>query len=323
MASLGGVYYTFQNLGEKLWGPARRLIEYLLGVGATTAIVIAVIGVALLFLVGWIVSIVMTVVHYYGFTLRRQDDRLRRRYGLFTQVETVVPLRRIQVLRLQAPLLRRLFSMFTVYAETAGSAKEDEKTGGSAPLSPLIRRADAARFCRLAFPDFDLDGVDWQSVSRLTIRRGFIRAAIILLMLIGLVAFVERTAADPGIGAPAVVGAKLLWFIPVAMLLAAWWAMARYRSLGYAETERFLLARCGIGTRKIWVIPKAKIQSLFLNQSPMQRRLTLATLRIDTAGTESLSDAQIVDLPYNVAATLQDRLSRTANDEGLWLPDGV
>lgn len=308
VAGLGGVYYTFQDLGEKVWGPVKQYIEALLGAGMHTAVLVAVVGLALLILAGWIVSIVLTIVGYYGFTLRRAEDRLRRRYGLFTQVETVVPLRRIQVLRLEAPLLRRLWGFYTVYAETAGSAGKDE-AGGSSPLCPLVKRADAARFCRLAFPELDFDSVPWRAVSRLTIRRGFIRGAFLLLVLAGVLIHVLGTGG---------------WFgVPVALALAALWAWARYRALAYAEVGSFVLGRSGIWTRKIWVVPKGKVQSVSAEQSPFQRRLGLANLSIDTAGSRLLSGAQVVDLPYATAIALQDSLSQTANAEGLWLPDGV
>jgi putative membrane protein len=323
VASIAGLYYTFlQDLGEKVWKPVEGYLKGLLGTSLDTAILVAVLGVVLLIVAGWIVSIALTIVGYYGFTLRRAEDRLRRRYGLFTQVETVVPLRRIQVLRLESPILRRLWGFFTVYAETAGSVS-DRKSGGSTPLGPLVKGRDAARFCRLAFPDLDLDRVEWRPVSRLTIRRGFLRAAFILLALAGAVAGADRLAADPGMGADAWLGAKLLWTIPVALALAFWWAWVRYRVLAYAEVGSFVLGRSGIWTRKIWVVPKGKVQSISAQQSPFQRRLGLANLSIDTAGSRLLGGAQVVDLPYETAVTLQDNLSQTANAEGLWLPDGV
>jgi putative membrane protein len=309
VASIAGLYYTFlQDLGERVWKPVEGYLKELLGTSLDTAILVAVLGVVLLIVAGWVVSIALTIVGYYGFTLRRAEDRLRRRYGLFTQVESVVPLRRIQVLRLESPILRRLWGLFTVYAETAGSVS-DRKSGGSTPLGPLVKGRDAGRFCRLAFPELDLDRVEWRPVSRLTIRRGFIRAAIVLLVPVGVLA--------------AVLATEVLWALPAALALATAWAWARYRALGYAEIGSFVLARSGIWTRKIWVVPQGKVQSVSLGQSPFQRRLGLANLSIDTAGSRFLSGAEVVDLPYETALALQDRLSWAANSEGLWLPDGV
>ena len=324
VAALTGAYYTFYDIAKKLWGPVeeqiKEYVEALLGAGLHTAVLVAVVGIALLILAGWIVSIVLTVVGYYGFTLRRRDDRLRRRYGLFTQVMTVVPINRVQVLRLEAPILRRLWGFFTVYAETAGSAG-DKESGGVTPLGPLVRRRDIARFCRLAFPEFDFGQVQWKPVSRLTIRRGFLRSAFGLLCLVGLLMLVDQAAA-PARG-EARFGLTLLWGIPVALGLSACWAWARYRALAYAELGMFVLARAGVWTRKIWIVPQGKIQSVSLGQSPFQRRLGLAKLGIDTAGSRSLGGAQITDLPYEVAVNVQDQLSQTANAEGLWLLDGV
>jgi len=121
----------------------------------------------------------------------------------------------------------------------------------------------------------------------------------------------------------AVLATTVLWALPAALALATSWAWARYRALGYAEIGSFVLARSGIWTRKIWVVPQGKVQSVSLGQSPFQRRLGLANLSIDTAGSQFLSGAEVVDLPYETAIALQDRLSWAANAEGLWLPDGV
>ena len=320
MAGIGGAYYTFQDIAERFWGPVEQQVERLLGTSASSAILLAVLGLCALVLAGWIFSIVLTVVTYYGFTLRRSEDRLRRRYGLFTQVETVVLPRRIQVLRLQSPILRRIWGFFTVYAETAGSAK-DEKSGGSSPLCPLVRQRDVDPFCRVAFPDLEFGRVEWNPVSRVTIRRGFIRAMLALLLFLGIGILADLIVVSNDAGPR--FGWRLLWGLPVAIALASGWAWARYRALGYAEIDSFVLARAGVWTRKIWIIPQDKIQSVQLTQSPLQRRLALANLSIDTAGTDFLGGAEVVDLPAEVATTLQDKLSQSANAMGMWLPDGV
>jgi putative membrane protein len=276
------------------------------GTAAVVAFVLA--GLVLLILAGWVVSILWTLVLYFGFVLRRGDDRLRRKYGLFTQRESVVPLRRVQILKLEAPLLRRLLGYTTVMAETAGSVV-DRQSGGAAPLCLLVRPAGAAKVCREVFPDLDLAGVVWTPVSRLTIRRGFIRYALISLALVGVIAVAVNWWV--AVLTPMVLGLALV---------AAW---LRYRALAFAEHGNYVLARAGVLTRRVWIVPQGKVQWLSSTQSPFQRRLDLASLAINTAGSKQLSGAEIVDLPAAAAHTLQDRLSRVASAQGLWLADGV
>jgi uncharacterized membrane protein YdbT with pleckstrin-like domain len=93
--------------------------------------------------------------------------------------------------------------------------------------------------------------------------------------------------------------------------------------LAFAEHGNYVLARAGVLTRRVWIVPQGKVQWLSSTQSPFQRRLDLASLAINTAGSKQLSGAEIVDLPAAAAHTLQDRLSRVASAQGLWLADGV
>ena len=320
-----GLLYTFRDVGnlmQQLAQPTQQFLERLLGESWMTAAAVIFVGLFVLIIAGWVVSMIYTVARYYGFTLRQRDGRLRRHYGLFTQVETVVLPRRIQALRIQSPWPRRLLGYVSVFADTAGSATDRDDAGASSQLCPLLRKRDLGRFCRVAFPQFDFDTIDWQPVSRLTFRRGLVRAALVVLFLVALLLYGDQRIANWRGQAP--VGLQLLWIALPGLLLAAWWAWRRYRALAYALSGDFILARAGIWTRRIWIVPQSKIQSVALSQSPFQRRLALATLTIDTAAGGLLSeDPQIVDVEYEVARRLQDGLSQTANASGLWALDGV
>ena len=159
VAGLAGLWYTF---GAALQGrfaeQFQRTYENWLGAGGRGTALLIIAGITLLIVAGWLVSIVLAVVRYYGFVLRRRGNDLRRRYGLFTQFETVLPLGRIQLLRIEAPWPRRLLRCCSVYVETAASVLEAEG-GGSAALSPLVRWRRLPALCREVFPELDLEQV--------------------------------------------------------------------------------------------------------------------------------------------------------------------
>ena len=267
-------------------------------------------GIIALFLLGVLVSIVMTFFTHHGFTLRRADGKLRRRYGLFTQHETMLPVKRVQVVRIDQPLLRRLMGYATLYVESAGTPVTEEAAGaGTTALCPLLRRAEIGRFIRLLFDDLELESVDWKPVSRHTIRRAFAHTALFQLILL-LILCVYFT-----------------WFagyaIPAVLLVAGWFAVARYRGLGYAERGGYLLVRAGVLTRRIWIVPCSKIQGLTISRSPSQRRFGIANLAIATAGMGLGHHPNIFDLPLPTAREMGDRLSASAHAAGEWLLDGA
>lgn len=309
IGSLAGLWYSF---GEVLQAPEQALQRWFTqqlgrdayGAGLTFAVIAAA-----LVLAGWLVSITLTVTTYHGFVLRQTEGRLRRRFGLFTQRETVLPLERVQVVRIDAPLPRRLLGFATIFAETAGSVLNRE-LGGSTPLCPLIRSQRAVSLLRELLPAVDLAGLTWRPVSRRTIRRGLLRYLAIGLTLLA--------------AAACALSASVLTAAPIVALLAWLAALARYRSLGYAESGQYLLARCGVWTRRTWIVPRGKVQSVDCRQSPFQRRLKLASLSIATAaGRGRAASPTIVDLPAEEALALQDRLSRDAAAHGAWPADGV
>ena len=97
-----------------------------------------------------------------------------------------------------------------------------------------------------------------------------------------------------------------------ALLFAAWIAWARYRALGYAVFDDYLVARAGVWTRRWWIVPKDQVQTLVMTRDPMQRVSGLATLVIDTAGAAGHSVARIVDLDVDRARSIFDDLLQNA-----------
>jgi putative membrane protein len=147
--------------------------------------------------------------------------------------------------------------------------------------------------------------LELESVSPLTIRRGFIRA---LLVLAAPTAGVVYLAVDTG---------PMAWVLPPILAVATgwWYARARYRALGFRVTDGHVVTRAGVLTRRWWSVPLPKVQTVAIRRSPFQRRLGLATVSVDTAG--GSAPIRIVDLPEEqsatVAATLMARSTASYN----------
>jgi putative membrane protein len=294
-------------LGQELPQYFETLQKGLSGVaGVVSPLLAGAVLLGAMLVLGWLLSIVLTVVGYFGFQVTREPDgRLRRRYGLLSRFETVVSPARIQLLRLGASWLRRRLGFWEVAAHTAGSSFDGQRSG-SALLCPLLRREEIAGFCDRLRPGLDLEAVDWRPVSRATIRRGFIRYLFVVLIL--------ASALSAGLGHWAwlsvlVPSAPITWFL----------AVRRYRVLAFARHAGHLVARAGVVHRHLTVVPESKIQWVGLTQSPFQRRLGIASATVATAA----GAAHIVDLEEETALELQQALSGAASATGAWLPDAV
>jgi membrane protein YdbS with pleckstrin-like domain len=73
----------------------------------------------------------------------------------------------------------------------------------------------------------------------------------------------------------------------VAAVLAAAGALLawlEWRRQGWRLTDRFVVARRGLFTRRTWILPRAKIQSVHLHAGPILRRYGLARVVVWVAG---------------------------------------
>lgn len=247
------------------------------------AILAGVLLVTLALVVGWVASIATMVLRFFEFRLVLTEGELRRSHGLLSRFQASSPLNRIQAVRIDQPLLRRIFGYSSVVAETAGSPGGNG--GGSGMLTPIALNAPAIALTARVLGPHQSEIAQLQSVSRLTVRRGFIRALLLLAAPTAGVVFLAEGSGPVGWLAP-----------PVLAVAAAWWyAGARYRSLGFRVTDGHVVTREGVLTRRWWSVSLPKVQTVAVRRSPFQRRLGLATVSVDTAG--GSAPIRIVDLP--------------------------
>ncbi|MGH7458404.1 MAG: PH domain-containing protein [Longimicrobiaceae bacterium] len=256
-------------------------------------------------IVGWVISIVTTVIGFHGFVLDRRGDELRKRYGLLSRTEAHVPLERVQAVRVEESLLRRPFGLAALKIETAGSRVGQGQRGGAEAFIPIARRADVPRLVAELFDDFDYAAVRYRpshpKAARRALGRYSVPVAVLWLLLFWLGGW--RSS---------------LWALP---LLAVSYLCSRVylRHLGHALEPGFVVARNGFWNRITWVIPERKVQTVHQTESPFQRRHGLATVTVDTAAASGLRQPGAVDLGRTDAneflAALSERVVRPAGEE--------
>jgi putative membrane protein len=232
----------------------------------------AVIALALLAVVVWLgLAAASSVVTDFGFTLARLGGDLVVRRGLLERREAVLPIARLQVVRLDESLLRRALGLASIRIQSAGRSGGADQTASRLAV-PILQRSDvnrvlgellpgAAPVPRLQAPP--------PAARRWMVRRGVLRAVPLTVALAAVLWLLSRPAA-----------ALALLLVPVAVLVG----LAAYRSLGHARRGGFLYARQGVAIRVTTVVPVVKAQSGSVRSSLFQRRRGLATLHVDVAG---------------------------------------
>ncbi len=287
----------YERVAIAVYGEANRLLEQ----GTQTAVLIAILGIVVVFLVSMILSVIGTVVRFYGFTLTRSGEDLQRAYGLLTRRSSSLPRRRIQVLEIQEGFLRRLFRLASLRADTAGdrSNNQEEDKGGRDVLLPVVPEKEVDELLPVIFPDLDREPTSWSRVSRLAILRDTVEGAIVWAAAVCAVYWYQGDA---------------VWLWLFALLPLIYWInLVRYRNLGYLLGERFFRTRRGRFSRSTHIVPIRNAQAVVVSQSPVDRWLGLATLTVDTAGQAYTGGGpQIGNLPLEEARTLARTLAHRA-----------
>ena len=281
--------------------PIEQLVDRVAGSTVGGAIWLIALTLGVLLVLGWLVSIVGSVVGYHDFTLERSGGDLRKRYGLIGRRQTSVPLERVQCVRIEESLLRRPLALATLKIETASGSPREQRKRGAEAFVPIARVAEVPALLRGVFGDVDIAAAQLNPVHPRSRRRGFLRHFFLSVVLLTAASIMSelRTGALPR-WLP-------LWVLVLGAAsygLAAW----QYRHRGWAVTGGYVLARAGVLNRITWVIPHAKIQTLHLVSTPFQRRHGLTTLIIDTAS--GGRQGKVVDLGEGIAAALMAELAR-------------
>lgn len=241
----------------------------------STVIGVVILSVLALVCISWGIVIAATVFTYAGFTVQRKEKELLIERGLFERRRSTIPLNRIQAIRIVEGVLRQPFGLVALYVESAGYGVDADAE--STILFPLLRRKEVDAFLAQFTPEFAAKA-SIQSLPRRALRRYIVRSLLPLLFPIAVVT---------------------LFFFPLGLLSllllfpVVLWGWLKYRDTGWGESEGRLLLRFRRFARITAIVPRRRIQSTTLSSSPFQRRVQLATIRVNVASGASFRVAHI------------------------------
>jgi putative membrane protein len=265
-APLFGLHWFLRPFGIDLFGFARELLDWhTLGPAWT---------IALLVLVSYPVGIAVNAVRFlldnWKFELVRAGTppatALVTRKGLLTTRTVTRDDERLRGIAFAEPLVWRWLHLAETTALSTGL-----RAGGSAGTStvlPRLRLAEARELAGHIMPDGErpLDAPLAPHPRAALGRRLFWAVLYPVLAAAALLVF----------GAP---GWWLLLLIPLTLP----YAVAAYRSLGHAVTDRYLLLRSGVLSRRSVALQQRAVIGWTFEQSFFQRRRGLITVKVATA----------------------------------------
>ena len=240
-------------------------------------------------------SVVLAFVQYHGFELRRQGARLTQERGLLSRQRASVGSHRIQAWTVRQPWLHGCFGLRQIRVDIAAGNAGSHEQASFRELVPIIDTARGDALLQQLAPSLGWPLTDWQPVGRRHLWRAMLPS---LLVLPALCALGQRFA-GPG------AWAGLLLWLP--FLLGHW------RAFGFAAWHvdgQMAAVRGGAWGRWWRMAELAKVQTVSLHRSPLDRLCGTARLRLDTAG--KAAGAPPLDLCYLPLAQAQALLERLA-----------
>lgn len=243
-----------------------------------------------------VLSVVLTVVEYYGFRLVRDGDDLRYDRGLLRRYSGTIPLSKVQTVTVRENALMRRFGFATLVVETAGysGGSQQDSKGVAIPMAPRETVYDLARDIE-PFGEFDFERPPKRARRRYAARFGIVAAVLAALAYAADSLLLESGYWWLALGLFAVV-------LPAAHL--------RWRHRGVALASSSFATRTGFWRQTTRVVPYYRLQTVFVSRSPFQRRRHLATVTADTASTSSVlsGSATAFDVDDGRASELRDEL---------------
>jgi putative membrane protein len=280
--------YIGEDSFERITGIAERLLP-----GASLVVIISVL-VAIVVAASLLLSIALTILIYWEFTVRMEEDRLVITRGLLEKRRAQIPLHRVQSISVNENFIRRPLGLASLSVVVAGYSSEGQENQESTVLLPIAPRAKAW----LVATEILDAAPELASVALKAPPSRSLPSNGIFPTVVGLIAGTVATLLAGRVGALA------FGLVPLAWLLT--WLS--WRCSGYALDSGYVLVRGGVFVQKTSIVPEANIQHLQLTWSFFQKWFRLATVRVHIPGTHR--DA--TDLDSSEASVWFRRLSRRA-----------
>ena len=225
-------------------------------------------AIGLLLGVSFVVTLIMTVVRYYGLKLWQTDRGFKMVSGLFNRQEVSVSLQKVQVIEWLRNPIRKALKLYTVRLKQAASAAVNKRTSINVP------GCYEAQLERVRFTYFPEEHThEWTGFKphrAVIFRRTRNFGLPVAVALVALNYFGYENGA-----------ASFLWLLVLPLFW--YWNVLLYRKWRYEVSTEGLRILRGVIGEKATLLRWHKVQSVAIRQSPFQRRKNLANLTLYTA----------------------------------------
>ncbi|WP_162848527.1 PH domain-containing protein [Paenibacillus nanensis] len=253
--------------------------------------ILLIVGAAVLIIgLAWVLSILLYILKYSGFTLRRDGKQVSLSYGLLEKKNVLFDPANVQAVIVNESWLRQPFGYSEVKLQVVSSDKNEQLM-----LHPFIKFSEIQELL-----DGFVPGMRVHSASRMSLSP---RKALIyyvrIPMLIALVVCASLIA---------IFGAAGAWSL-VLLPLTLWWRISSHRAAGLLLEEGQLTMRHRVFGRSTYYIRRPRIVVMKVRRTSGQRRKGVGSLSVNVLG--SPFGYKVAGMDHNDIQPIWNWFSRT------------
>ena len=262
-------------------------VDNLNGIGWTAQIILAVIALSGLIFIGFATGIIRTLLREYGFRLDRTAKGFRRRRGLLTLTDAVMPAHRVQAAVVQTGPIRKRRGWHSLKFVSLAQDSKDEANFVAAPFATLAEIWPIAHAALIQEPD-----------AAVRFRQGIAKWWLIRFVALVPAIIIAIWATMYFAGAP-FQRVGLMLFVLV-LFGFFWWL--EWRCYGDFIDNEQIYVREGWWRQSLEIAPQVKVQTVEIYQGPIARRQGLASVNFGISG----GSLEMIALPLETARAIRD-----------------
>jgi Predicted membrane protein len=223
------------------------------------------IGAIIIILFAWLLSLVLYIVKYSGFEVRREGGQIALSYGLLEKKSFLFEPKKVQAVLISESLLRQPFGYGEIKLQVISSDKQEQLM-----LHPFIKLSRAQELIDEFVPQMKLHAADKLAPSPRRALLYYVRTY--LLIAAAVCAVCIGWFGTPGVWS--------LLLIP----LVFWWRVSCHRSAGMLLEGGQLALRKRLLNRTTYYVRRPTIQRMKVRRSRAQRRKGLISLSVHALG---------------------------------------
>lgn len=234
--------------------------ETILNSSIINIIIYIIEGVLIVWLLCIVLSIVVTFIRFYNFTIYKTKDHIKISYGLINSKSFSLPIENIQAVILKQNFIKQKFGLYTIEVSSVGYGNEAKE---EAILYPIAKKKLVIELLEEFLYDFK-DLPNLEPAPKNTLINFIIIPCAISLLICSIATIIYSKA--------------IITFLIMPIVIASSWMNYKNSALGF--DDNILISSFGGFSKKIYQVKMKSLQSVTIKESPFQKKKSIGTFVI-------------------------------------------